>query len=229
MCVTPFAARFFSRWEAPCADTETSNNRGQIANGIAGYKEQNPGATDQDAMRELLPDVKFVQADNGELALALDGAPLLLPVLCQDAREGREKVLTTERCTQSPSSASRCRRASGSSSPCVYALLVLSLRVLADVRARASQDASRRGDSLGDSVSSVLAPKLAALRTVTARWFLSAVADSVVEELNASAGPASGGVGGSGRGAGLAGRLAGAAGVREGRRAEWNGGGARWV
>jgi len=25
-------------------------------------------------MRELLPDVKFVQADNGELALALDGA-----------------------------------------------------------------------------------------------------------------------------------------------------------
>lgn len=46
----------------------------QIANGIAGYKEQHPGTTDEQAMRDLLPDVKYVQAENGELALALDGA-----------------------------------------------------------------------------------------------------------------------------------------------------------
>ncbi|GAA5902292.1 hypothetical protein JCM8208_007251 [Rhodotorula glutinis] len=151
-----------------------------IANGIAGYKEQNPGATDQDAMRELLPDVKFVQADNGELALALDVTLKRFPV---------QKSFWQQ-----------------------------------------LADASRRGDSLGDSVSSVLLPQLHALRTVTARWFLSAVADSVVEELNGSSAPrAASGVGlGGARGAGLAGRLAGAAGVKEGRRAEWNGG-ARWV
>ncbi|KPV72572.1 uncharacterized protein RHOBADRAFT_55673 [Rhodotorula graminis WP1] len=151
-----------------------------IANGIAGYKEQNPGATDQDAMRELLPDVKFVQADNGELALALDVTLKRFPV---------QKSFWQQ-----------------------------------------LADASRRGDSLGDSVSSVLVPQLHALRTVAARWFLSAVADSVVEELNGSATPGAGsGVGLAGaRGAGLAGKLAGATGVKEGRRAEWNGG-ARWM
>ncbi|GAA6057072.1 hypothetical protein JCM3770_001444 [Rhodotorula araucariae] len=139
-----------------------------IANGIAGYKEQNPGATEQDAMRELLPDVKFVQADNGELALALDVTLKRFPV---------QKSFWQQ-----------------------------------------LADASRRGDSLGDSVSLALLPQLHALRAATASWFLSSVADSVVEELNASAGS------GSGLGRGGAARW----GVREGKRAEWAGVG-RWV
>lgn len=48
-----------------------------------------------------------------------------------------------------------------------------------------SQDASRRGDSLGDTVSSTLVlPSLHAMQSVLARWFVASVADSVVEELN---------------------------------------------
>ncbi|GAA6013233.1 hypothetical protein JCM10207_000827 [Rhodosporidiobolus poonsookiae] len=43
-----------------------------IANGIAGYKEQNPEVTDQEAIKTLLPDAKFVQADGGELAMQVD-------------------------------------------------------------------------------------------------------------------------------------------------------------
>ncbi|BGP42816.1 hypothetical protein JCM10449v2_006828 [Rhodotorula kratochvilovae] len=139
-----------------------------IANGIAGYKEQNPGATEQDAMRELLPDVKFVQADNGELALALDVTLKRFPI---------QKSFWQQ-----------------------------------------LADASRRGDSLGDSVSLALLPQLHALRSAAARWFLSSVADSVVEELNAT------GTGGTGLGRGAGARW----GVREGKRAEWAGAG-RWV
>lgn len=48
-----------------------------------------------------------------------------------------------------------------------------------------AQDASRRGDSLGDTVSSTLVlPSLHAMQSVLARWFVASVADSVVEELN---------------------------------------------
>ncbi|GAA5995641.1 uncharacterized protein JCM10292_005296 [Rhodotorula paludigena] len=142
-----------------------------IANGIAGYKEQHPGTTDEQAMRDLLPDVKYVQAENGELALALDVTLKRFPV---------QKSFWQQ-----------------------------------------LADASRRGDSLGDSVHSLLGPQLAALRTAAARWFVGAIADSVVDELNAAGGGS--GAPGVDAGVGLGARYRQR---MEGKRAEWNGG--RW-
>lgn len=46
-------------------------------------------------------------------------------------------------------------------------------------------EASRRGDSLGDTVSSAMVlPSLHAMQATLARWFVASVADHVVEELN---------------------------------------------
>ncbi|GAA5965404.1 hypothetical protein JCM8115_002023 [Rhodotorula mucilaginosa] len=106
-----------------------------IANGIAGYKEEHPEASDEDAVKTLLPDAKFAISDTGEVAMQIDVTLKRFPV---------QKSLWQQ--------------------------LV---------------DASRRGDSLGDTVSSTLVlPSLHAMQSVLARWFVASVADSVVEELN---------------------------------------------
>lgn len=48
----------------------------QIANGIAGYKEEHPEASDEDAVKTLLPEAKFAISDTGEVAMQIDGASL---------------------------------------------------------------------------------------------------------------------------------------------------------
>ncbi|KAJ8292309.1 Protease 4 [Rhodotorula toruloides] len=146
-----------------------------IANGIAGYKEENPGVSDDEAIRMLLPDAKFAIMEDGEVAMQVDVTLKRFPV---------QKSFWQQ-----------------------------------------LAEASRRGDSLGDSVHALFSPTLAALRVATAKWFLGAVADSVVEELNATANRA--GVRGTatpglGRGARWTGLMAGE------KRAEYAPG-ARWV
>ncbi|BGP27049.1 protease IV [Rhodotorula toruloides] len=146
-----------------------------IANGIAGYKEENPGVSDDEAIRTLLPDAKFAIMEDGEVAMQVDVTLKRFPV---------QKSFWQQ-----------------------------------------LAEASRRGDSLGDSVQALFSPTLAALRTATAKWFLGAVADSVVDELNAAANGA--GVRGTatpglGRGARWTGLVAGE------KRAEYAPG-ARWV
>lgn len=52
----------------------------QIANGVAGYKLENPDVSDQEAIKILLPDAKFVETqpregeEKGEMAMQVDGA-----------------------------------------------------------------------------------------------------------------------------------------------------------
>ncbi|GAA5883119.1 hypothetical protein JCM16303_006100 [Sporobolomyces ruberrimus] len=43
-----------------------------IANGVAGYKEENPEVADHDAIKALIPDAKFATSEDGEVALAVD-------------------------------------------------------------------------------------------------------------------------------------------------------------
>ncbi|GAA5984828.1 hypothetical protein JCM10908_003522 [Rhodotorula pacifica] len=106
-----------------------------IANGIAGYKEDHPEASDEDAVKTLLPDAKFAISETGEVAVQIDVTLKRFPV-----QKGLWQQLV---------------------------------------------DASRRGDSLGDTVSSTLVlPSLHAMQSVLARWFVASVADSVVDELN---------------------------------------------
>ncbi|POY75894.1 hypothetical protein BMF94_0977 [Rhodotorula taiwanensis] len=131
-----------------------------IANGIAGYKEEHPDATDEDAVKVLLPDAKFAISEGGEVAMAIDVTLKRFPV-----QKGLWQQLV---------------------------------------------DASRRGDSLGDTVSSaMILPSLQAMQATLARWFVASVADSVVEELNSVT---------SGDGRGRAARMS-------GKRAEWWGAG----
>ncbi|GAA5875098.1 hypothetical protein JCM3774_003428 [Rhodotorula dairenensis] len=106
-----------------------------IANGIAGYKEEHPDASDEDAVKTLLPDAKFAISESGEVAMQIDVTLKRFPV-----QKGLWQQLV---------------------------------------------DASRRGDSLGDTVSTALVlPSLHAMQSVLAQWFVASVADSVVEELN---------------------------------------------
>ncbi|GAA5852440.1 hypothetical protein JCM3766R1_000943, partial [Sporobolomyces carnicolor] len=60
------------------------------------------------------------------------------------------------------------------------------------------QDASRRGDSIGDSVSSALVPSFRAVSNELSKWFFSAMADRVVESVDHEL--SSLGLGGGGRG-----------------------------
>ena len=50
-----------------------------IANGISGYKEDNPDASDDDAIAALLPDATFERGPNGEALMHVDGARLPRP------------------------------------------------------------------------------------------------------------------------------------------------------
>jgi hypothetical protein len=45
----------------------------QISNGIAGYKVENPNASDTDAVQALLPGTKWQMDENGELTMQMDG------------------------------------------------------------------------------------------------------------------------------------------------------------
>ncbi|GAA6030971.1 hypothetical protein JCM8097_008962 [Rhodosporidiobolus ruineniae] len=155
-----------------------------IANGLAGYKEQNPGVSDTEALQTLLPDAKFVQAEGGELAMQVDVRLKRFPVHKSFWQQLAE--------------------------------------------------ASRRGDSMADQLSLSILPSLEALRSSVARYFLSAIADSVVRDLGVASeldGVRAGvrGTGTPGLSAGGPARASGLGG-RGGMRAEWAGlGGGRWV
>ncbi|GAA5935009.1 hypothetical protein JCM10213_000618 [Rhodosporidiobolus nylandii] len=100
-----------------------------IANGIAGYKLTNPDVSDNDAIKTLLPEAKFVEAEGGELAMQVDVKLKRFPIHKSFWQQLRE--------------------------------------------------ASRRGDSLGDSASLSLAPVFSVLKAHLARSFLSAIAESL--------------------------------------------------
>ncbi|GAA5845338.1 hypothetical protein JCM11251_008000 [Rhodosporidiobolus azoricus] len=145
-----------------------------IANGIAGYKMENPSVSDSDAIKTLLPEAKFVQAEDGELAMQVDVRLKRFPV----HKSFWQQIA----------------------------------------------DASRRGDSMSDQLSLSLLPTLHALKATAARYFLSAIADSVVSASNGEldgVGSRVEGVRGTatpGLGGGAHGRWA-----RGGIRAEWPG------
>ncbi|GAA5886500.1 hypothetical protein JCM6882_001659 [Rhodosporidiobolus microsporus] len=152
-----------------------------IANGIAGYKLDNPSASDHDAIKTLLPEAKFVQGEDGELAMQVDVRLKRFPV----HKSFWQQIA----------------------------------------------DASRRGDSMADQLSLSLIPTLEALKSAAARYFLQAVAESVVSasslgqpgELDGLRvgvrGTATPGLGAGGR----------AAWMRGGVRAEWSGAGGGWA
>lgn len=49
------------------------NTPHQISNGIAGYKVENPNASDTDAVQALLPGTKWQMDEHGELTMQMDG------------------------------------------------------------------------------------------------------------------------------------------------------------
>ncbi|GAA5948378.1 hypothetical protein JCM3765_001397 [Sporobolomyces pararoseus] len=105
-----------------------------IANGVAGYKESNPEVSDQDAIKALIPDAKFAQSPDGEVALAVDVRLKRFPV---------------------------------------HKSFWQSL-----------SEASRRGDSMSDSVSTALVPSFSTISQELSRWFFKVMADRVVERVD---------------------------------------------
>lgn len=156
--------------------------------------------TDEEAISKLLPDAKFAQdSESGEVGLALDGTSLshslsLYSVIIHDVElNSREiKTMSLVRLKRFPVQKSFWEQIS---------------------------EASRRGDSMGESVSIALVPSFQAVQQALGKWFFTMMADRVVERFDSEV--ESLGVYGGGRrnGAGL--------GLNGGNRAsKW--GGIRW-
>ncbi|GAA5944313.1 uncharacterized protein JCM15063_006554 [Sporobolomyces koalae] len=105
-----------------------------IANGVAGYKEENPDISDHEAIKALIPDAQFAQGSDGELALAVDVRLKRFPV---------QKSFW-----------------------------------------QSLSEASRRGDSMGDSVSMAILPSFSSIQQELSRWFFTMMADRVVERFD---------------------------------------------
>ncbi|GAA6064734.1 hypothetical protein JCM10212_000405 [Sporobolomyces blumeae] len=149
-----------------------------IANGIAGYKEENPDMSDSDAIAALLPEAKFLQAQDGELALAVDVRLKRFPV---------EKSFW-----------------------------------------KSLSEASRRGDSMSDSFSAALLPSFSSIQESLSRWFLTMLADRIVERVDTEVQGLGGGGGAGGKGS-VAPGLNAANGTRwSSVRWEWRGAGSGW-